>query len=80
MRPPGLPPQVVWDLMTGEPRALVEIKELELAKNLKYDVSRDGGRVVAWCTDSVPFPNLVVLDIMSQVRPRRWRAVARAVL
>lgn len=52
--------------MSGEPRALIEIKELEHAKNLRYDVTRDGGRVVVWCTDSVPFPNLVVVDIMSQ--------------
>lgn len=52
--------------MTGEPRALVEIKELEHAKNLRYDISRDGARVVVWCTDSVPFPNLVVLDVMTQ--------------
>ncbi len=58
--------QVVWDLMSGEPRALIEIKELEHAKNLRYDVTRDGGRVVVWCTDSVPFPNLVVVDVMSQ--------------
>ncbi|KXZ51579.1 hypothetical protein GPECTOR_12g542 [Gonium pectorale] len=57
---------VVWDLLSGEPRALIEIKELEHAKNLRYDVTRDGARVVVWCTDSVPFPNLVVLDIMSQ--------------
>ncbi|PNH06420.1 WD repeat domain-containing protein [Tetrabaena socialis] len=66
----GAPPRgligVVWDLLSGEPRALIEIKELEHAKNLKYDVTRDGGRVVVWCTDSVPFPNLVVVDIMSQ--------------
>ncbi|GIL71256.1 hypothetical protein Vretifemale_1855, partial [Volvox reticuliferus] len=57
---------VVWDLLSGEPRALIEIKELEHAKNLKYDVTRDGARVVVWCTDSVPFPNLVVVDVMSQ--------------
>ncbi|KAG2498331.1 hypothetical protein HYH03_003591 [Edaphochlamys debaryana] len=57
---------VVWDLLSGEPRALIEIKELEHAKNLKYDITRDGARVVVWCTDSVPFPNLVVVDIMSQ--------------
>ncbi|PNW77392.1 hypothetical protein CHLRE_10g434600v5 [Chlamydomonas reinhardtii] len=57
---------VVWDLLSGEPRALIEIKELEHAKNLRYDVTRDGARVVVWCTDSVPFPNLVVVDVMSQ--------------
>ncbi|GFR45654.1 hypothetical protein Agub_g7065 [Astrephomene gubernaculifera] len=57
---------VVWDLLNGEPRALIEIKELEHAKNLKYDITRDGARVVVWCTDSVPFPNLVVVDVMSQ--------------
>lgn len=26
---------VVWDLLSGEPRALIEIKELEHAKNLR---------------------------------------------
>lgn len=29
-------------------------------------MTRDGARVVVWCTDSVPFPNLVVVDVMSQ--------------
>jgi hypothetical protein len=37
-----------------------------LARARRYDITRDGARVVVWCTDSVPFPNMYVVDIMSQ--------------
>lgn len=55
----------VWDLEAGTKRLSHVINELDHAKNLRYHISKDGTQVIAWCTDSVPFPNLVFLDALN---------------
>lgn len=64
---------VVWDLAAGEERGRVYVRELETAKNIRYGIGRGGMKVVAWCFDAVPFPNLCIIDIAMQVG--RWPQV-----
>lgn len=59
---------VMWDIHSGSELLLIDVKDLEHAKNVRYDLSRDGCRAAVWCTDSVPFPNLVVVDLRLQSR------------
>jgi hypothetical protein len=35
---------------------------------VRYHVSKDGTQVVCWCTDSVPFPNLVFVDALNSTK------------
>jgi WD40 repeat protein len=55
----------VWDLETTEQRAQFKIDELEDAKNVRYHISKDGTQVLVWCTDQVPFPNMVFVDALN---------------
>mmetsp|Transcript_14469 Transcript_14469/g.31389 ORF Transcript_14469/g.31389 Transcript_14469/m.31389 type:complete len:1906 (-) Transcript_14469:1211-6928(-) len=59
---------VVWDLETANKRATIVINELEHAKNLRYHISKDGTQVLVWCTDSVPFPNLIFVDALNNAK------------
>ncbi|KAL6745453.1 quinon protein alcohol dehydrogenase-like superfamily, partial [Haematococcus lacustris] len=56
---------VVWDLETASKRNTILIDELEHAKNVRYHISKEGTQVAAWCTDSVPFPNLIFVDALN---------------
>ncbi len=59
---------VAWDLETTEQRVSIHVEELDQAKNVRYNISSDGTQVLAWCTDSVPFPNLVFVDALNNVK------------
>eukprot|EP00798_Chlamydomonas_sp_ICE-L_P028268 gene28270-31373_t len=58
---------VIWDLTSGERRLSVPVDELEHAKTLRYHI-KDGTHVLVWCTDAVPFPNLVLVDTINQTK------------
>ncbi|KAG1680624.1 hypothetical protein FOA52_015073 [Chlamydomonas sp. UWO 241] len=59
---------VVWDLETANMRAKILVNELEHSKNVRYHISKDGTQVLVWCTDSVPFPNLVFVDALNDAK------------
>ena len=46
----------------------IQVDELEQSKSVRYHISRDGTQVLAWCTDAVPFPNLVFIDALTNIK------------
>ena len=52
----------------SDKRASILVDDLDQAKNVKYHISHDGTQVLAWCTDSVPFPNLVFVDVLNNAK------------